>query len=188
MEARHSSSRALREREATEATGYEPFDHLRDNRLRAFRAPISLSPNRWRVRKEHLKRVQRPFPDTWLKPRPESGFGCITCAEFARQRPKILNRFSFISGKGAARAEDAQGTPTQSHISPSILVYEHKTGSTVYQNACWIRITELKPVFCHLTLPAAFKEQLLRSNEKQFRGGLVFKARRRLYHSTVGRE
>jgi len=25
---------------------------------------------------------------------------------------------------GAARAEDAQGTPTQSHISPSILVYE----------------------------------------------------------------
>ena len=27
-------------------------------------------------------------------------------------------------GRGAARAEDAQGTPTQSHISPSILVYE----------------------------------------------------------------
>ena len=30
-----------------------------------------------------------------------------------------------LSGRGAARAEDAQGTPTQSHISPSItLVYE----------------------------------------------------------------
>jgi len=27
-------------------------------------------------------------------------------------------------GRGAARAEDAQETPTQSHISPSILVYE----------------------------------------------------------------
>ena len=27
------------------------------------------------------------------------------------------------SGRGAARAEDAQGTPTQSHVSPSILVY-----------------------------------------------------------------
>ena len=26
--------------------------------------------------------------------------------------------------RGAARAEDAQGTPTQSHIAPSILVYE----------------------------------------------------------------
>ena len=29
-----------------------------------------------------------------------------------------------LSGRGAARAEDAQGTPTQSHISPSMLVYE----------------------------------------------------------------
>ena len=28
------------------------------------------------------------------------------------------------SGRGTARAEDAQGTPTQSHISPSVLVYE----------------------------------------------------------------
>ena len=30
------------------------------------------------------------------------------------------------SGRGTARAEDAQGTPTQSHISPGILVYEEK--------------------------------------------------------------
>ena len=29
-----------------------------------------------------------------------------------------------ISGRGTTRAEDAQETPTQSHISPSILVYE----------------------------------------------------------------
>ena len=28
------------------------------------------------------------------------------------------------NGRGTARAEDAQGTPIQSHISPSILVYE----------------------------------------------------------------
>ena len=28
------------------------------------------------------------------------------------------------SARGTTRAEDAQGTPTQSHISPSILVYE----------------------------------------------------------------
>ena len=32
-----------------------------------------------------------------------------------------------LSGRGTARAEDAQGTPTQSHISPSILVYEEQT-------------------------------------------------------------
>ena len=32
-----------------------------------------------------------------------------------------------LSGRGTARAEDAQGTPTQRHISPSILVYENTT-------------------------------------------------------------
>ena len=31
------------------------------------------------------------------------------------------------AGRGTARAEDAQGTPTQSHISPSILLYEDNT-------------------------------------------------------------
>ena len=31
-------------------------------------------------------------------------------------------------GRGTARVEDAQGTPTQSHISPSMLVYEDKPG------------------------------------------------------------
>ena len=34
----------------------------------------------------------------------------------------------------------------------------------------------------------SIQEQLLRSNEKQFRGGLVFKARSLLYHSSLGRE
>ena len=29
-----------------------------------------------------------------------------------------------LSGRGTTRVEDAQGTPTQSHISPSILEYE----------------------------------------------------------------
>jgi len=31
------------------------------------------------------------------------------------------------SGRGPPRAEHAEGTPTPSHISPSILVYEEKT-------------------------------------------------------------
>ena len=36
---------------------------------------------------------------------------------------------STISGRGTRRAEDAQGTPTQTHVSPSILVYEgYRTG------------------------------------------------------------
>ena len=33
-------------------------------------------------------------------------------------------RVGWLTGRGAARAEDAQGTPTQSHLSSSILVYE----------------------------------------------------------------
>jgi len=44
----------------------------------------------------------------------------------------VVNRLELVGstdlhsshGRGAARAEDAQGTPTQSHISPRILVYE----------------------------------------------------------------
>jgi len=35
-----------------------------------------------------------------------------------------LQRPSFCEWRGTTRAEDAQGTPTQNHISPSILVYE----------------------------------------------------------------
>jgi len=30
----------------------------------------------------------------------------------------------LVAGRGIARAEDAQGTPTQSHIPPNILVHE----------------------------------------------------------------
>ena len=30
------------------------------------------------------------------------------------------------SGRGTTRAEDAEGTPNQSHISPSVLVYKEK--------------------------------------------------------------
>ena len=34
-----------------------------------------------------------------------------------------LGRPTEVSRRGTARAEDAQGTPTQSHISPSILIH-----------------------------------------------------------------
>jgi len=34
----------------------------------------------------------------------------------------------------------------------------------------------------------SISEKLLHCNEKRFRGGLVFKARRLLYHSNLGRE
>ena len=34
--------------------------------------------------------------------------------------------YGQVGGRGTARAEDAQGTSTRSHISPRILVYEDK--------------------------------------------------------------
>ena len=47
----------------------------------------------------------------------------VCSAEKKRGAERVLTRkLSW----GATRAEDAQGTPTQSHISPSILVYEKK--------------------------------------------------------------
>jgi len=63
-------------------------------------------------------------------PRPARRYGPHRC----RAKREKLERFGAVLsesqgqnpayGGGAARAEDAQGTPTQSHISPSILVYE----------------------------------------------------------------
>ena len=43
-------------------------------------------------------------------------------------------------GRGAARAEDAQGTPTKSHISPRILVYEDQTCN--WFGGSWFRVQE----------------------------------------------
>ena len=40
------------------------------------------------------------------------------------QHHQRLTIESGLVGKGTARAEDAQGTPAQSHTLPSVLVYE----------------------------------------------------------------
>ena len=41
-------------------------------------------------------------------------------------RGLLGNRLNRFSGRGTTRTEDSQGTLSQSHISPSILVYEDK--------------------------------------------------------------
>ena len=41
-------------------------------------------------------------------------------------RPEMSTAALESSGRGTARAEDAQGTASQSHISRSMLVYEEK--------------------------------------------------------------
>ena len=55
-------------------------------------------------------------------------YGWVSCYCKAFWRLKYTLRIvQNLIGGGAARAGDAQGTPTQSHISPSILVYEDET-------------------------------------------------------------
>ena len=41
---------------------------------------------RCRARRETLERFSRRLPETWLKPRPESGLDWLVCGRFARQR------------------------------------------------------------------------------------------------------
>ena len=53
------------------------------------------------------------------------GTGPGTVSNNDRLRVGWLNGFS--SGRGTARAEDAQGTPTLGHVSLSILVYKETT-------------------------------------------------------------
>ena len=51
----------------------------------------------------------------------------------------------------AARAEDARGTPTQSHISPSVLVYEDmicNLGLCRREDGRWWRYPILTRLFC----------------------------------------
>ena len=45
---------------------------------------------------------------------------------FEREGSGLAGNDRLRVGRGTARADDAQGTPIQSHISPCILVYEDK--------------------------------------------------------------
>ena len=58
---------------------------------------------------------------------PQISGGYVTIPGTIRDKNLDRLRVGYLSGRGAARAEDAQGTPSQSHISPSTLVYEDKS-------------------------------------------------------------
>ena len=106
LRARENRLRALCARERQQVTspsseretpGYEPFVCERDNRLRA-------------LRMRERQQVTSPL-----------------CARSARIAfLGRIDRLMDLSGRGTTRAGDSQGTPTQSHISPSVLVYEDK--------------------------------------------------------------
>ena len=81
--------------------------------------------------------IRRPYSDHlanvdfWLPYLLTSVLGPLSV--LASLFPYFLTLLSGIlihgsSGRGTTRAEDAQGTPSQSRISPSILVYEDNSG------------------------------------------------------------
>jgi len=63
------------------------------------------------------------------RPAPPTKF--IRCPE-KRENLGLID--SGLVERGAARAEDAQGTPNQSHISPSILVYKDYRAKSIQKN------------------------------------------------------
>ena len=57
-----------------------------------------------------------------------------TCSIVTQYHAALENIYLYAddrlrAGRGTARSEDALGTPIQSHVSPSILLYEDKTSS-----------------------------------------------------------
>jgi len=91
---------------------------------------IQLSALRLRF---HPRRKSRRSPDYFT--------AMHTIVPGDRLRVGWLNGFSFVtswdlSGRGTTRAEDAQVTPTQSRVSPSILVYEEKLNTKKTGHDC----------------------------------------------------
>jgi len=58
----------------------------------------------------------------------------------------------------------------------------------VLEPECYVPVVDLQRSLPHRSVQFSIQEELLHSNEKRFRGGLVCKARRLVYHSTLGRE
>ena len=67
----------------------------------------------------HFKKTKLDIPWILVKAIPYGYRGVLTDKVTEARLELVID-----SGLGTTRAEDAQGTPTQGHISPSILVYE----------------------------------------------------------------
>ena len=60
--------------------------------------------------------------DPTFRPTPQNS---VNVAHIRQSKPDSGLGFRDLSERGTTRAEDAQGTPTQSHISTNTLVYEN---------------------------------------------------------------
>jgi len=77
----------------------------------------------------------------WHSFHPSVVFSISSVCTSAGDRLRVgwLNEF----GRGTTRTEDAQGTPTQSHISPSILVYEETRQQMCWTHGCGVLDTPM---------------------------------------------
>jgi len=111
----------------------------------------------------------------------ESGLDCLICAIIARQRR-------------AARRHRGCLAPARRSLERASLALLHSGWPTILKLTCWLAgktpSTELDSAWTHqIASPKQNEtevEQLLHRNVKRFRGRLVFKAHRLLYHSTLG--
>ena len=92
--------------------------------------------------------------------------------------------------EGYHKAEDAQGTPTQSRVSPSILVYREgkkytKWNRLVYEEQSFRWTAAWKNRWLQNGLHFSIQEQLLYGNVQRFRGGIVFEVHRIFIHPTL---
>ena len=64
----------------------------------------------------------------------------LKACKYSQLRERVLRHVAYtcVSGRGTTRAEDAQGTPTQSHTSPSILMNKDRHVKRGCVEACCV--------------------------------------------------
>ena len=100
-----------------------------------------LNPNP-QGREPHAPEQENPNPQPPTPPNPKEQ-NLPVCFRYESVNFWRVIDSGLVSGRGTTRAEDAQGTPTQSHISPSILVYEEEKAWSLQNGATKQTATEL---------------------------------------------
>ena len=72
----------------------------------------------------HLLRVMDTYQETWTPTQSHMSPSTQQAQAVAFAGVEVCPAPAILHGRGTTRAEDAQGTPTQSHISRRVLVYE----------------------------------------------------------------
>ena len=109
-------------------------------------------------------------------------YHCLICAEFARQPFRAVGGRLGRPSKGTNPHFFSRYSPGKPRISRLMAAVIQKTDPRVG------RLRRARGLNRELfrSVQFSFQELLLHRNVKRFRGGLVFKAHRLVYHSTLG--